>query len=132
MKNKIFPKILIMVISCIFVIFSIIIFIDGLISTIESLKILQRAEPDRYQELLKLYIQRNIVYPFFTVILSILFFLVVNFKGMKFLTISFVQLIKEHREKTIDERKVKKQSKLEREIAQKQAKLDEIINTPKI
>lgn len=132
MKNKILLKILIMVISCIFVIFSIIIFIDNLISTIESLKILKRAEPDIYQELLKLYIQRNIVYPFFTVVLSILFFLIVNFKGMNFLTVSLIQFIKENKGKISEERKDKKQAKLAREIAQKQAELDKLTNTPKI
>ena len=55
-------------------------------------------------------------------------FLLVNFKGLKFLTNSLIEQIKEHREKTAEERKTKKQAKLQAEIAQKQAELEEMKN----
>lgn len=54
---------------------------------------------------------------------NLFFFLVVNFKSMKFVTVSMVQIIKENKEN--------KKAKLAREIAKKQAKLDELNNLSK-
>lgn len=57
---------------------------------------------------------------------SLLFFLVINLKGLQFVTVSAVQLIKEHKAKTSEERNAKKQAKLAREIAEKQAELEKM------
>ena len=56
---------------------------------------------------------------------NLLFFLVVNFKGLQFVTISATQLIKEHNSKE------NKRAKLSQEIAKKQAELDELNNESK-
>ena len=51
---------------------------------------------------------------------------------MNFLTVSLIQFIKENKGEISKERKAKRQAKLAREIAQKQAELDKLTNTPKI
>jgi hypothetical protein len=58
-------------------------------------------------------------------LVAVLFFLVVNFKGLQFVTISATQLIKEHNSKE------NKRAKLSQEIAKKQAELDKLNNEPK-
>ena len=57
---------------------------------------------------------------------NFLCFLIINLKDLQFLTNSLIKTIKEHRASTAEQRKAKKQAKLQAEIAEKQAKLDEM------
>lgn len=75
--------------------------------------------------------QINILHSAIFFLTSLLFFLVINIKGLQFVTVSTIQLIKEHKAKTSAERFEKKQAKLAREIAEKQAELEKMNNSTK-
>lgn len=68
---------------------------------------------------------------FFCCISNILFFLVINFKDLKFLTESIIEKFVSWRKDTEEERKENKQVKLQREIAEKQAELEKMKNGTK-
>lgn len=68
----------------------------------------------------------QIVFFAFCCLSNILLFLIINFKDLQFLTSSLIKSIKEHRASTAEQRKAKKQAKLQAEIAEKQAELDEM------
>ena len=67
----------------------------------------------------------------FCCISNFLFFLVINFKGLKFLTESIIEKFVSWRKDTEEERKENKQAKLQREIAEKQAELEKMKNDTK-
>ena len=126
MKNKTFFKILFGILSICYLLFALHYFFYCLNMYLKVLND-KGLSDNQYQIVLNDFIQ-SISYYSVTLIFSILFFLVVNFKDLQFVTVSTIQLIKEHREKTSEERKAKKQAKLSQEIAQKQAELDELNN----
>ena len=68
------------------------------------------------------YLIRQILY----LITSILLFLIVNIKGLNFLTQSLTDITKKRYLNNKEKRLAKKQADLEREIAEKQAALDEM------
>lgn len=123
MKKNTFVKILFIAISIFALVFSLILLIDNVTSCIESLKHLKQLE--EYNELQKIYIRHYVIYPSFSFFLAILFFLVINVKGLRFVTESLI-------EKISKKKKENRKAKLEREIAQKQAELNELTNEPKI
>lgn len=67
----------------------------------------------------------------FCCISNFLFFLVINFKDLKFLTESIIEKFVSWRKDTEEERKENKQAKLQREIAEKQAELEKMKNDTK-
>ena len=67
----------------------------------------------------------------FCCISNFLFFLVINFKDLKFLTESLIEKFISWRKDTEEERKENKQAKLQREIAEKQAELEKMKNDTK-
>ena len=69
---------------------------------------------------------------FFVLLASIILFLVINFKDLKFLTESLIEKFVSWRKDTEEERKENKQAKLKREIAEKQAELEKMKNDTKI
>lgn len=66
----------------------------------------------------------RLIFWIFCCISNVLFFLIVNIKGLRFVTDSLIETISK-------KKKENKKAKLEREIAQKQAELDELTNNPK-
>ena len=122
MKKNTFVKILFIAISIFALVFSLILLIDNVTSCIESLKHLKQLE--EYNELQKIYIRHYVIYPSFSFFLAILFFLVINVKGLRFVTESLIVTISK-------KKKENRKAKLEREINKKQAELDEITNAQK-
>lgn len=135
MKSKIILKFLFVVLSFVFLIFSTCIFIEVIfywVKTFNSINL--DAYPFSKKELY-LSCFESISENFLIFFVSILFFLIVNFNCFKFLNISIWSIIIKQAKKTKlekrEEHTEKKQDKLEREIAQKQAELDEITNAQK-
>lgn len=130
MKKKIVIKIILSFLSVLFLILSIIQLFDILPTQIKSIKNdLQYIEVYGTNSVVKSTIEfsiKQIVYSSLCVIAFAFCFLVINIKGLQFVTVSTIQLIKEHKESTKEERAEKKQAKLAREIAQKQAELEKM------
>ena len=122
--KKIIIKILVSFFSIALIIYSIISIIDCIqrISYIENSMIFYNIKKGTY---LGIEIYRLVFYVI-TITSNILLFLLVNIKDLDYLTSSLIKAIKEHRASTAEQRKAKKQAKLQAEIAEKQAKLDEI------
>lgn len=135
MKKKIVIKIILSCLSVLFLILSIIQLFDILPTQIKSIKNdLQYIEVYGTNSVVKSTIEfsiKQIVYSSLCVIAFAFCFLVINIKGLQFVTVSTIQLIKEHKAKTSEERNAKKQAKLAREIAEKQAELEKMNNSTK-
>ena len=135
MKSKIFFKFLFVVLSFIFIVFSTCIFIEVIVHWVKTFnKINLDTYPFSKKELY-LSCFESISEHFLIFFVSILFFLIVNFNCFKFLNISILSIIIKQAKKTKlekqEDKAEKKQAKLAREIAQKQAELDELTNNPK-
>lgn len=135
MKSKIFFKFLFVVLSFIFIVFSTCIFIEVIVHWVKTFnKINLDTYPFSKKELY-LSCFESISEHFLIFFVSILFFLIVNFNCFKFLNISILSIIIKQAKKTKlekqEDKAEKKQAKLAREIAQKQAELDELANNPK-
>ena len=68
----------------------------------------------------------HIILHFVYCIPALILCIVLMFNDFQFLTSSLIKSIKEHRASTAEQRKAKKQAKLQAEIAEKQAELDEM------
>ena len=135
MKSKIFFKFLFVVLSFIFIVFSTCIFIEVIVHWVKTFnKINLDTYPFSKKELY-LSCFESISEHFLIFFVSILFFLIVNFNCFKFLNISIWSIIIKQAKKTKlekqEDKAEKKQAKLAREIAQKQAELDELTNNQK-
>lgn len=130
MKSRLILKIIVSIFSIFFLLFSLYSNINCLKSYIKLFSDDHIKSYAYYDELVKSAIKTIIFYGS-TFLCSILFFLIVHFKGLRFVTNSLIVLIKEHRASTAEQRKEKKQAKLAREIAQKQAELEKMNNSPK-
>ena len=121
-------KVVFIVFSIFFLLFSIIALIDFFPDYINAVKVLEKkGEKNIFNFLCT---KQLIKYICFSVC-SILLFLVINFKDLKFLTESLIEKFVSWRKNTEEERKENKQAKLQREIAEKQAELEKMKNDTK-
>ena len=134
--KKIIFKLSLLVFSIAILVFSIINLVDILSAQIpvlkDGIKLQEIYGKDDHTAKVTIEFALDLIVPAcFSFLTSLLFFLVINIKGLRFVTVSTIQLIKEHKEKTSAERSEKKQAKLSREIAEKQAELEKMNNSTK-
>lgn len=134
--KKIIFKLSLLVFSIAILVFSIINLVDILSAQIpvlkDGIKLQEIYGKDDHTAKVTIEFALDLIVPAcFSFLTSLLFFLVINIKGLQFVTVSTIQLIKEHKAKTSAERNAKKQAKLAREIAEKQAELDKMNNSTK-
>lgn len=133
MNKKFFIKIIISIFSICFLLCSLYSFFSYLFNQITYIKkYLILIDDAKYKNQQITYFLRMLFQYFFVLLASIILFLVINFKGLKFLTESLIEKFVSWRKDTEEERKENKQAKLKREIAEKQAVLEKMKNDTKI
>lgn len=131
MNKKSLIKIIISIFSICFLLFSFYLFFSYLFQQITFFQKYKSIFSDLEYKRQITYFIRTIFQYFFNLLASILLFLVINFKGLKFLTESIIEKFVSWRKDTEKERKENKQAKLQREIAEKQAELEKMKNDTK-
>lgn len=131
MNKKSLIKIIISIFSICFLLFSFYLFFSYLFQQITFFQKYKSIFSDLEYKRQITYFIRTIFQYFFNLLASILLFLVINFKGLKFLTESIIEKFVSWRKDTEEERKENKQAKLQREIAEKQAELEKMKNDTK-
>ena len=125
MNKKFFIKIIISIFSICFLLCSLYSFFSYLFNQITYIKkYLILIDDAKYKNQQNTYFLRILFQYFFVLLASIILFLVINFKDLKFLTESLIEKFVSWRKDTEEERKENKQAKLKREIAEKQAVLE--------
>lgn len=133
MNKKFFIKIIISIFSICFLLCSLYSFFSYLFNQITYIKkYLILIDDAKYKNQQITYFLRMLFQYFFVLLASIILFLVINFKDLKFLTESLIEKFVSWRKDTEEERKENKQAKLKREIAEKQAVLEKMKNDTKI
>lgn len=138
MNKKSLIKIIISIFSMCFLIYSFIVLFDYIFKQIYHLKNLKSylawgdniTYEELYNEQIVLFI-KGLINNIINLLSSILLFLVINFKDLKFLTESIIEKFVSWRKDTEEERKENKQAKLQREISEKQAELEKMKNDTK-
>lgn len=131
MNKKSLIKIIISIFSICFLLFSFYLFFSYLFQQITFFQKYKSIFSDLEYKRQITYFIRTIFQYFFNLLASILLFLVINFKDLKFLTESIIEKFVSWRKDTEEERKENKQAKLQREIAEKQAELEKMKNDTK-
>lgn len=131
MNKKSLIKIIISIFSICFLLFSFYLFFSYLFQQITFFQKYKSIFSDLEYKRQITYFIRTIFQYFFNLLASILLFLVINFKDLKFLTESIIEKFVSLRKDTEEERKENKQAKLQREIAEKQAELEKMKNDTK-
>ena len=131
MNKKSLIKIIISIFSICFLLFSFYLFFSYLFQQITFFQKYKSIFSDLEYKRQITYFIRTIFQYFFNLLASILLLLVINFKDLKFLTESIIEKFVSWRKDTEEERKENKQAKLQREIAEKQAELENMKNDTK-
>ena len=133
MKKKVIIKIILSCISVAFFIFILFLSIKNCkncISLLQHYKQVEGLRPEDYQSISNYYIT-NLIYHIVCPIPPLLLLVVIWLSDFKIISISLIKTVKEYRIKTAEQREIKRQSKIKRKIAQKQAEIERLNNSAK-
>ena len=133
MKKKIVFKIILSCISVAFFIFTLsmcIKAIQGYFGAIEYYKKIELTHPKDYNEIITPYIT-NVIYHILYCIPPLLLLIVTLFSDFEVIRLSLIKTVKAYRIKTAEQRETKRQAKIQRKIAQKQAEIERLNNSAK-
>lgn len=136
MKKKVIIKIILSCVSVAFFVFTLfnaiqflskgIVSINRYLDFMENQPLYSEQYKRDIAELIKI-----IVFNFLYCIPPLLLLIVTLFSDFEVIRLSLIKTVKEYREKTAEQREIKKQAKIQRKIAQKQAEIERLNNSAK-
>lgn len=136
MKKKVIIKIILSIVSVAFFVFILVNAIQSLQNGTKTINIYldfierQPVNAEQYKKIIATVV-KSIIFGFLYCIPPLLLLVVIWLSDFKIISISLIKTVKEYRIKTTEQRETKRQAKIQRKIAQKQAEIERLNNSAK-